>query len=228
MQISTYEEFVQLVHHYKIFPFSDLIPEHPSLTALAANDNWHTGTDLDPWLWRVKIVKEEHAAYGKFFGTKASFIQVELFPLVKSLLTLERTVEERYESGLMSQNARKIYNIIKDAGNIDSRNLRKEANLAAKEQKKDYERALAELQNYADIVITGAKESDHDGGWSSMCFESSDRWLNHSLGKAAPAAEDLTNIRAVVKTELSNVCTEKAMKYLDKKLNLNGNVPIVT
>lgn len=221
MQISTYEEFVQLVDHYKIFPFSDLIPEHPSLTAVAVKDNWHTDTDLDPWLWRVKIVKEEHAAYGKFFGTKASFIHVDMFPLVKLLLALEKTVEERYESGLMSQDARNIYNIIKDAGNIDSRNLRKEANLAAKEQKKDYERALAELQNYADIVITGAKESDHDGGWSSMCFESSDHWLNQSLGKSAPAAEDLTSIRAAIKAELSNVCTEKAMKYLDKKLKLH-------
>ncbi len=70
MSISTYPEFVQLVGQYKIFPFSDLIPEHPSLTSVVSSDSWHTGTELDPWLWRVKIVKDEHAAYGKFFGTK--------------------------------------------------------------------------------------------------------------------------------------------------------------
>ncbi|CAM4161719.1 hypothetical protein L1N85_13470 [Paenibacillus alkaliterrae] len=221
MKTSTYQEFVQLVRHYKIFPFSDLIPEHPSLTAVAADNEWHTGSELDPWLWRVKIVKDELAAYGKFFGTKLSFIQVDLFPLVKSLLSQGKSVEERYSSGLMSQHARNIYNIIAEAGNIDSRNLRKASGLTDKEQKKDYERALVELQNFADIVITGAQESDFEGGWSSMCFESSDHWLHVTLGKTAAPSDDLASMRAAVKAELSEVCTDKAMKYLDKKLKLN-------
>ncbi|KRE49045.1 hypothetical protein ASG81_05785 [Paenibacillus sp. Soil522] len=99
--------------------------------------------------------------------------------------------------------------------------MRKESKLTAKEQKKDYERALVELQNFADIVITGAQESDFDGGWSSMCFERSDHWLQVTLGKKAAEATDLPDIRAAVKAELSEVCTEKALKYLDKKLRFN-------
>lgn len=121
----------------------------------------------------------------------------------------------------MSQNAKNIYNIIKEAGNIDSRHLRKESSLTDKEQKKDYERALVELQNFADIVITGAQESDFDGGWSSMCFESSDHWLNVTLGRNTSPVDDLSRARAAVKAELSQVCTEKALKYLDKKLKFN-------
>jgi len=221
MSISTYPEFVQLVGQYKILPFSDLIPEHPSLTSFVSSDSWHTGTELDPWLWRVKIVTDEHAAYGKFFGTKASFIHIDLFPLIQTLLSQGKSVDERYSSGLLSQDARNIYHIIKEAGNIDSRNLQKETKLTAKEQKKDYERALVELQNIADIVITGAQESDFDGGWSSMCFESSDHWLQVTLGKKAAEAADLPAIRAAVKAELSEVCTEKALKYLNKKLRFN-------
>jgi hypothetical protein len=221
MSISTYPEFVKLVGQYKIFPFSDLIPEHPSLTSVVPSDSWHTDTELDPWLWRVKIVKDEHAAYGKFFGSKLSFIHIDLFPYIQPLLTLGESVDERYSSGLMSQHAKNIYHIIKEAGNIDSRLLRKESQLTTKEQKKDYDRALVELQNFADIVITGAQESDFEGGWSSMCFESSDHWLRVTLGKELPATDDLAKARAFVNAELSEVCTEKALKYLNKKLRLN-------
>lgn len=42
---------------------------------------------------------------------------------------------------------------------MDTRELRKAAGMDAKEQKKDYEKALALLQNFADVVITGAKEA---------------------------------------------------------------------
>ncbi|NIK78941.1 hypothetical protein FHS15_004087 [Paenibacillus castaneae] len=220
MKISTYEEFVQQVKQYKIFPFSDVIPEYPSLTSVVSDQHWHTGTELDPWLWRVRIVQDEHAAYGKFFGTKASFIQTDLFPSIKSLLTQEQSVEDRYSSGMMSKNARNIYNIINEAGRIDSRNLRKASGLTDKEQKKEYERALVELQNFADIVITGAQESDIEGGWSSMCFECSDHWLQETLGRPAAAAADLSEIKTAVKAEFSQSCTGKAMKYLDKKLKL--------
>jgi hypothetical protein len=221
MSITTYPEFVELVGQYKIFPFSDLIPEHPSLTSVVPSDSWHTETEFDPWIWRVKIVKDEHAAYGKFFGSKLTFIHVDLFPHIPVLLSQGKSVDERYSSGLMSQEARNIYHIIKGAGNIDSRNLRKESGLTAKEQKKDYDRALVDLQNFADIVITGAQEADFEGGWSSMCFESSDHWLQTTLGKEAVAHDNLAETRAIVKAGLSDVCTEKALKYLDKKLHLN-------
>ncbi|WP_036717538.1 AlkZ-related protein [Paenibacillus harenae] len=221
MKTSTYPEFVQLVEQFKIFPFSDLIPEHPSLTAAAADNVWHDGSENDPWQWRVRIVKDEHAAYGKFFGTKASFIHVDLFPQVRVLLSQGKSVEERYSGGLMSQDAKALYGIVREAGSMDSRQLRKASGLTAKEQKKDYERALVELQNFGDIVITGAQESDFEGGWSSMCFESADHWLNETLGRKKKQADDLALAKAAVKEELEGVCTEKAMKYLDKKLRLN-------
>lgn len=221
MNISTYPEFIKLVEKYKIFPFSDFIPDHPSLSSVVPSDSWHTETEFDPWPWRVKIVKDEHAAYGKFFGTKGCFISVDLFPKVQLLLAQGKSVEERYSSGLMSQNARNIYQIVKEAGNIDSRNLRKESRLTAKEQKKDYDRALVDLQNFADIVITGAQESDFDGGWSSMCFESSEHWLQVTLGKELGSKEELAEARTAVKTALSEICSAKALKYLDKKLQLS-------
>lgn len=220
MSITTYPEFVELVNQYKIFPFSDFIPDCPSLTSLAVPDNWHTDTEFDPWLWRIKIVKEEHAAYGKFFGTKGCFISIDWYPRLRLLLSQGKSVEERYSGGLLSPHARNVYQIVQQVGHIDARNLRKESGLTAKEQKKDYDRALVELQNFGDIVITGAQESSFEGGWSSMCYESSEYWLQTTLNKNMNPAKDLAEAKEFVKTELPEIFSEKGMKYLDKKLHL--------
>jgi hypothetical protein len=217
-----YGEFVQLVGKYKILPFSGFIPEYPSLTAVAANNHWHTGTDTDPWLWRTRIVQDGVAAYGKFFGDKACFIHTDSFLVVKTVLTSDKTVEERYSDGLISRTAYHLYNVLMEHGNIDSRNLRKKAGLNAKESKKEYEKSLVELQNYGDIVITGAaKKSDNDSGWSSMCYEPSELWLSSIQGhKDNVSVEDAKDL---LSAELSRSCTDKSYKYFAKKLQLDIN-----
>ncbi|WP_455644320.1 AlkZ-related protein [Paenibacillus lactis] len=59
-------------------PFAAFIPDYPSLTAAADHNDWHSGSGTDPWLWRIRIVQEGVAAYGKFFSDKACFIQTEV------------------------------------------------------------------------------------------------------------------------------------------------------
>lgn len=125
MEVTTYREFIELVETYKIFPFSNFVSEYPSLTTVAVNNDWHTGNDSDPWQWRVMIIQEGVAAYGKFFGDKACFIHKELFPTFKKIVTSNKTVEERYRNGLISQSAFHLYKIIMEHSIIDSRDLRK-------------------------------------------------------------------------------------------------------
>ncbi|MCQ6557380.1 AlkZ-related protein [Paenibacillus mendelii] len=130
-----YQEFVQLAEAYRILPFSDFVPEYPALTTAASHNDWHTGTDTDPWLWRLRIVQDGVAAYGKFFGSKLSFIHVDLFPVVKSILTSDRSAEERYQDGMMSATAYHMYKILMEQGNVDSRHLRMLSGLDSKEEK---------------------------------------------------------------------------------------------
>lgn len=219
MNIFYYGEFVQLVERFKILPFSGFVPEYPSLTAVAASNDWHTGTDTDPWLWRIRIVQDGVAAYGKFLGDKASFIHTDFFPIVRTILTSNKTVDERYNDGLISRTAYHIYKILSEYGNIDSRNLRKETGLEAKEYKKEYEKSLVELQNYGDVIITGAtKQNDDNSGWSSMCYQPSELWFSSIQGsKDYVSVEDAKN-RLVV--ELSKNCADKSLKYFAKKLQL--------
>ncbi|WP_199621122.1 AlkZ-related protein [Paenibacillus alkalitolerans] len=216
MKISNYQEFVQIFEKYKIFPFSDFVPEYPSLTAVAAHLQWHSGAESDPWLWRVRIVEDGVAAYGKFFGSKACFIHISLFPLVKTILTSGRPAEDRYNVGLMSRTAFHIYKILLEHGSVDSRTLRKLAGLGDKEHKKEYEKALVELQNYGDVVITGAKGNENDSGWSSMCYELVDSWISDE-----DFSISVSEAKEVLQTELEKFCTSnKSYAFFAKKLGL--------
>ncbi|MCM3633668.1 AlkZ-related protein [Paenibacillus camelliae] len=217
----SYEQFIQLVEKYKIFPFSEFVPEYPSLTVAAASNDWHTDQESDPWLWRVRIVQDGIAAYGKFFGSKATFIHAPAFPLVRTILTSNRDVRKRYNDGLMSRTAYQLYNIISEHNIIDSRRLRKEAGLGAKEDKKEYEKSLVELQNSGDIVITGAVKQNEDvEGWSSMCYQPSELWLNSlHINEANLSAEEA---KQLLSAQLIENCSTKAYRYFAKKLQLDA------
>ncbi len=215
MKVTTYEAFRELVRRTRILPFSGFIPEHPSLADAASDCGWHTGLDTDPWTWRIRIVNDGAAAYGKFFGDKASFIDIALFPSVRAALSSNQTVEERYRDGLLSNTAWRLYQLLLSEGNVDSRLLRKLSGLDAREDKKEYEKSLVELQNFGDVVITGARESDNASGWSSMCFELADSWLSGTAAGAANAGDG--EEPSDLQEELAALCSDKAYRYFAKK-----------
>jgi hypothetical protein len=219
MKVTTYEEFCMLVERTRILPFSGFIPEYPSLADAASDCGWHTGSDTDPWTWRIRIVNDGVAAYGKFMGDKASFVHASIFPSVRTVLASNRTVEERYRDGLLSKTAMQLYKLLLNEGNADSRLLRKLAGLDAAESKKAYEKALVELQNFGDVVITGARESDNASGWSSMCYELADAWMPDAA--LASGARSIDRERAVLRDELIPLCSDRASNYFAKKFKWN-------
>ena len=224
MKVTSYEAFSALVERTRILPFSGFVPEHPSLADAASDCDWHTGSDTDPWTWRIRIVTDGIAAYGKFFGDKASFIHISVFPSIRTALSLSRTAEERYQDGLLSHTAWRIYKLLVSEGNTDSRQLRKLAGLDAKDDKKEYEKSLVELQNFGDVVITGARENDNASGWSSMCYELADAWLARTAAvevavKSANSAKH-GEAALALQEELTVRCSDKAYKYFAKKLRL--------
>lgn len=68
--VTTFEETAEIIAKLGILPLATLIPEHPSLNGLTKPENWHTGSELDPWSWRVRFPGEGLAGYGKFVKKK--------------------------------------------------------------------------------------------------------------------------------------------------------------
>jgi hypothetical protein len=220
-EIETYEDVCQLVAQLGILPLSGFIPEHPSLDAVTRPEAWHTGADTDPWLWRDRLAEDGVAAYGRFIAGKPVFISRELFPLVKCVLSPSEHVEERYEAGLLSRETVQVYELIAEHTGIDVKALRKLAGLHRTSDKRTFDHALLDLQNTAEIVVSGISgrlnAQGNKSGWNSTCYALAEHWIEQH--KLEPLDLPSTAARTRLFTWLEGHSTSLAREYLRKKMN---------
>jgi len=218
--VKTYEEASRAVEQLGILPLSRFIPAHPSLDSITEPGAWHTGGDTDPWHWRDRFASEGIAAYGRFIGSRPILIARGVFPLVKCLLASRQTVKERYAAGLLARSTVQIYQIIQNNQSIEVRALRKLAGMQEKADKHAFDHALIDLQNTADIVISGVAENRNDqgikSGWNGTCYMLAERWMEDHGIKALQLspAEAKTHLFSWLKPRWE----EEAVVYLQKKL----------
>ncbi|MFL5665260.1 MAG: hypothetical protein ACJ8BW_28530 [Ktedonobacteraceae bacterium] len=225
--VKTYEEARRAVEQLGILPLSRFIPAHPSLDSITEPATWHTGAATDPWHWRDRFASEGIAAYGRFIGSRPILIAREVFPLVKCLLASLQTVQERYAAGLLARSTVQIYQIIQDNQGIEVRALRKLAGMQEKAGKHAFDHALIDLQNTADIVISGMAEYRNDqgntSGWNGTCYMLAERWMEEhgiKILQLSPA-DAKTQLFAWLKPHWE----EEAVLYLQKKLTLFPHNP---
>jgi hypothetical protein len=218
--VKTYEEASGAVAQLGILPLSRSIPAHPSLDSITEPAAWHTGTDTDPWHWRDRFASEGIAAYGRFIGPRPILIAQGIFPLVKSLLASPQTVKERYTVGLLARSTVQIYEIIQQNQGIEVRVLRKLAGMQDKGDKNAFDHALIDLQNTANIVISGMAENRNGlgkkSGWNGTCYILAEDWMEeHSIKQLSLTPTDAkTQLFAWLKPRWE----ENAILYLQKKL----------
>ncbi|WP_426454504.1 AlkZ-related protein [Paenibacillus sp. S-38] len=209
IKISTYKEAVQLINEVGILPLAPLIPNHPSLYEITFGEQWLTGTETDPWLWRTRLPSDGAAAYGKFIKKKLVLISRELV---------------RYQQGLISKDALVLYRQIREEEGIETRSLRLKAGMHGKEMKKTFERSLLDLQETMDIVISGAKESriilDVNSAWKSTTFESTDHWMENVGILQSDIRVELA--KKELKHCLTGKCTVEALGFLNKLFQLDS------
>ncbi|CAN7335888.1 hypothetical protein LJR153_001927 [Paenibacillus sp. LjRoot153] len=222
IKADTYEDVKRLIKEIGIMPLSSFIPEHPSLESLTVHEQWHTGLETDPWLWRDRLPGDGLAAYGRFFAKKPLLISSELFPLIKNLLDDPYTVDERYSDGELSKAAVDVYHAIAGNEGIDVKALRAATDLKSKESKNEFDRALIDLQSKADIVIAGISErlnaNGTKNGWNSTCYMTASHWMElHGIEKnILPTPEAKAQLRTLLQEKYSEV----AGKYLGKIFKL--------
>ncbi|MHA6528905.1 AlkZ-related protein [Paenibacillus sp. BAC0078] len=182
--VTTYEEMKAVIDRLGIVPLASLIPEHPSVNGLTKAENWHTDTELDPWGWRARFPGEGLAAYGKFIKKKAILVSKEWFPAYVAAAGSKVDLEERYNSGLATREALTLLQIIRDNQGIETRELRRLAEMKAKEKKTPFDNAVTELQGTLDIVISGVKErynaEGEKNGWNSTSYETTSHWMKEN------------------------------------------------
>lgn len=216
----TFAEAADVIEQLGILPLSSFIPDHPSLVSITRPDAWHTGEDSDPWLWRDRFAIEGFAAYGRFLGDKPLLVSREIFPIVQCALAPGETVKERYAAGLMAKSTLRIYDCIAENDDIDVRTLRKQTGMQHPSDKSAFDRSLNELQNAAEVVISGISErlnpQGNKSGWNSTCYMLADNWMQrHGIAKVHLSREQ-------AKTKLYDWIEPRweanAVQYLKKRL----------
>jgi hypothetical protein len=216
-----YHETAAIIKELGLLPLAPLIPGYPALNTITAPESWHSGGDSDPWTWRTRFAGDGIAAYGKFISKKAVFLSRDWVPFFLAVLGKNEVPEERYHKGELSKEALNLFNCISAQEGIDTRLLRKEADLLGKENKKPFDQGLQELQGSMDIVISGTKEKHNEegdiNGWNSTSYETMAGWLEKN------GIERLPISREEAKNELlkhfSGFCPDEAMKKISKILS---------
>lgn len=219
--VTTYEEMGEVIARLGIMPLASLIPAHPSVNGLTTAENWHTGTALDPWLWRAQFPGQGLAGYGKFIKKKAVLVSRDWFPAYVKAAGSSQALEERYNSGLASREAVNVLQIIRAHQGIETRQLRVQADMKAKEKKTAFDNAVTELQGTLDIVISGVQERHNaegeKNGWNSTSFETAEHWMEaNQIPEFAGTREEAVEW---LHSRMEGVWDPAAITWIDKALS---------
>jgi hypothetical protein len=122
------------------------------------------------WEWKDQIPSHKEAWYGKLIRGKPAFICMQDLPAVYALSSNFGELDdylEAYADGLMSNEAKTIYEVLLAEGPLSTSALRKAAGLGGGgEPARRFERAIVELQSDLKIVKSGTSD---DNRWK-YCY----------------------------------------------------------
>ncbi len=161
--------FVDEVGFCHFWPIKDI--ELPSLLhAIAGRARDVPDAHDDPdgskcWGWKDDSLDKKWWYYGKLLRRRATLVSLELLPTLyacsESFGDLEDYLTE-YRDGLLTSEAKDIYEALLRLGPLDTVRLRKEARMSAESAKTRFERALVELQVGLKVIPVGVAPT---GAW---------------------------------------------------------------
>jgi hypothetical protein len=172
-QIETVEQarsFVNDVGFCFLWPIKDI--ELPNLFhAIAGRARSvpmkHDDADLSKcWGWKDSALGQRWWYYGKLLRRRATLVSLDLLPYFYACSENFGDLDDyrqEYEDGLMTAEAKAIYEAILDNGPLDTIRLRRESRLSAESAKSRFDRALVELQVGMKVIPVGVA---HVGAWN--------------------------------------------------------------
>lgn len=139
----------------------------PSLWGAVAGDRPVADAHDDPghvtWGWKDHLLGERFWYYAKVLKKKATMIAMRLAPFFYALSENYGSPEDDYltlyEQGLMTQEAKLVYEAILEHGPLDTPALRRVTHLSSRASESRFNRALADLQadfKIAPVAVTQA------------------------------------------------------------------------
>jgi len=126
----------------------------------------HDDPDISKcWGWKDDALGKRWWHYGKLLRKRATMISLDLLPTFyacsDNLGDLDDYLEE-YRAGMMTAEAKWVYEALLERGPLDTIQLRREARMSTEGAKSRFERALVELQVGLKVLPTGVART---GAW---------------------------------------------------------------
>jgi len=127
----------------------------------------HDDTDLSKcWGWKDGSLGKRWWYYGKLLRRRATLVSLEFLPyfyaLSENFGDLDDYLQE-YEDGLMTAEAKAVYEAILENGPLNTIQLRRKAHMRANNAKSRFDRALVELQVGLKVLPIGVARA---GAWN--------------------------------------------------------------
>lgn len=151
------------------------------------------------WEWKDDIPSRKEAWYGKIIRGKPAFIALSDLPAVYALSSNYGELDdylEAYADGMMSNEAKTVYEVLLSQGPLPTSTLRKATGMYGRgEIARRFERAIVELQTDLKIVKSGISDANR---WK-YCYEYDVllRWLPN-LGEEARNYTSRTAMRHII------------------------------
>lgn len=142
----------------------------PSLWVAVAGDrpvpNEHDDPGHVTWGWKDQLLGARQWYYAKILRGKATLISLESVPYFYALSENggepEQNYLQQFADGLLTREAKTIYETLLREGKMDTIRLRRETGLASKSSQTAFDRALVALQRDFKILPVGVAET---GAW---------------------------------------------------------------
>lgn len=179
--------------------------------------NEHDDPDISKcWGWKDQSLGQKRWYYGKLLHKKATLISMAMLPAFYALspnFGSDEDYLQDYEAGLLSFEARNVFETLLKNGPMDTVKLQKESHLSAESAKTTFERSLVELQGTLRILPVGVAEA---GAWRyAFIYDLVSRHLpnlpaqaqgiSRSEARAKLVRQLLDNVGAASQTEIQRV-----------------------
>ncbi len=142
----------------------------PSLWTATAGDRPVADEHDDPghksWGWKDEGLDKKLWYYGRIIKKRNLFISLDCLPFFFALSpnygNPKEDIQDLYEQGKISLEARLIFSALSDYGPLDTITLRKKARLESESSQSPFNRALATLQEFFFIQPVGVSQA---GAW---------------------------------------------------------------
>ncbi len=166
----------------------------------------HGDPDLSrSWRWKDEALGRRWWYYAKLLRRRATLVSLDLLPtfyaVSENFGELTDYLDE-YRDGLLSAEAKDIYEALLEHGPLDTLRLRREARMTAGSAKSRFDRGLTELQVGLKVLPIGVAEA---GAWNyAFIYELLPRHLP-AVPEAARALSRSASQQALIQRYLDNV-----------------------